>query len=75
MNPQILSTPDLSAMITAFKSWIAWECSLRFKYSATAAVWMGVKGWRISHKLRHALLATTRWIVKLDGYKDAVPDH
>jgi hypothetical protein len=26
---------DLSAMITAFKSWIAWERSLRFKYSAT----------------------------------------
>ena len=29
---------DLSTTITAFKSWIAWERSLRFKYSATAFV-------------------------------------
>jgi len=27
---------DLSATFTAFKSWIAWEHSLRFKYRVTA---------------------------------------
>jgi len=26
---------DLSATFTAFKSWTAWDHSLRFKYSAT----------------------------------------
>ncbi|MEY2605240.1 MAG: hypothetical protein QOH31_3056 [Verrucomicrobiota bacterium] len=56
---------DLSTTITGFKSWIAWEHSLRFKYRATAEDRTTVLTTRTSGSRRHSRNAPgppCRWL-------------